>query len=40
MEVLFSDAEKMLRRNQKSELTFVVGHQASLLLPLAWHSHL
>lgn len=40
MEVFFSEAEKMLRRNQKAELAFIVGLQASLLLPLAWHSHL
>lgn len=37
MELLFSETEKMLRRNQKSELAFLVGLQASLLLPLARH---
>ena len=37
MEVLFSEAEKMLRMNQKSELAFLVGLQTSLLLPLARH---
>lgn len=40
MEVFSSEAEKMLRRNQKSELAFRAGLEASLLLPLAWHSHL